>query len=321
MRIKMLLLVALVLSGATLMATDYFMEGGDPGRTGWIKTERTFTTANVGTTKLLWKTKLDNQPRSMHNLFPPLIAERVTTAGGPREIGVVAGVSDNIYGMDVATGQVLWQRKFDTTFTGNQNPGNDVLCPGGLTAVPYIEATSTPGTYTVYVVAWDGRLRRLNMADGQDVAPAEKFMPPNGKPYALVVVDGVVYTATSQGCGGVANGFYSFDLATRKASFFTPGAADSGDAVVSRSHPRRSRSWVLATARSTRPTASRQQPDRREARCQQAAAARRLLRVARCQLAIPPGPRHERLAGVVRLPQPQIPCDDEQGVQAVAARS
>jgi len=73
-------------------------------------------------------------------------------------------------------------------------------------------------------VSWDGRLRQLNLADGQDVAPPEKFMPANGKPYALVVVNGVVYTATSQGCGGVSNGFYSFDLATRKSSYFTPGA-------------------------------------------------------------------------------------------------
>ena len=224
MRIKMLVLALLLVSGATLMATDYFMEGGDPGRTGWIKAERAFTTANVGTMKLLWKTTLDNAPRSMHNLFPPLIAERVTTPAGPREIGVVVGVSDNIYGIDVATGRVIWQRRFDNTFTGSLEPGNNVLCPGGLTAVPYIAPTSTPGKYTIYAVSWDGRLRQLNMADGQDVAPAEKFVPPNGKPYALVVVEGVVYTATSQGCGGVSNGFYSFDLATRKASFFTPGA-------------------------------------------------------------------------------------------------
>ena len=32
--------------------------------------------------KLLWKVKLDSTPRAMHNLFAPLIAERVTTAQG-----------------------------------------------------------------------------------------------------------------------------------------------------------------------------------------------------------------------------------------------
>jgi hypothetical protein len=79
-----------------------------------------------------------------------------------------------------------------------------------------------PGRYTVYAIGWDGRLQQINAADGSEAAPPEKFMPPNGKPYALNVVDGVVYTATAQGCGGVPNAFYSFDLATRKASTFHP---------------------------------------------------------------------------------------------------
>jgi hypothetical protein len=220
---RTLVCTAVLLSGATLMATDYLMEGGDPQRTGWLKDERVFTTANVGSSTLLWTVKLDNATRSMHNLFPPMIAEGVATADGPREIGVVAGVSDNLYGIDVATGRVLWHRQFDNTFQGNTAPGDNVLCPGGLTDVPVL-AQAAPGRYTVYIVSWDGRLRQVNLADGQDVAPPENFMPANGKPYALTLVDGVIYTATSQGCGGVSNGFYSYDLATRKASFFTPGA-------------------------------------------------------------------------------------------------
>ena len=47
-------------------------------------------------------------------------------------------------------------------------------------------------------------------------------MPANGKPYALNLYKGVIYTSSAQGCGGVANAFYSFDLATRKAAVFTP---------------------------------------------------------------------------------------------------
>src|SRR5436190_473234 len=35
MRNYTLVAAVLLLSGATVMATDYFMEGGDPGRTGW----------------------------------------------------------------------------------------------------------------------------------------------------------------------------------------------------------------------------------------------------------------------------------------------
>ena len=174
---------ALVLaSGMTVYASDFLTEGVDNARTGWVRDEKAFTTANVGNTKLLWKLKLESTPRAMHNLFAPLVAERVNTANGTRELAVVAGVSDDLFGIDVASGQQIWHRRFDSTLA---KPGgtNDTLCPGGQTAVPTMAQTS-PGTYTIYAVSWDGRLRQVNLADGKDVAPPEKFLPGGGQPYA-----------------------------------------------------------------------------------------------------------------------------------------
>ena len=220
---KLVLTAVLVLAGATLMASDYFTEGVDSGRTGWIKDEKILTTSNVKDMKLLWKIRVDAEPRQMHNLFPPLVAARVNTAQGPRELAVVAAVSDELFGIDVASGEVMWRKKFDSTYAdpvGGRGPGT--LCPGGQTAVPAIAPGPTPGSYTIYAVSWDGRLRQINMADGRDIAPPEKFMPPNAKPYALNLHNGVIYTSTAQGCGGNANGFYSYDLATKKASIFLP---------------------------------------------------------------------------------------------------
>jgi outer membrane protein assembly factor BamB len=213
----------LALSGAAgvrALASDFLTEGVDNARTGWVRDEKVFTTANAAQTKLLWKVKLESTPRAMHNLFAPLVAEGVTTAQGTRELAVVAGVSDDLFGIDVATGKQIWHRRFDSTLA---NPGGttDTLCPGGQTAVPTMAQTS-PGTYTIYAVSWDGRLRQVNLADGQDVAPPEKFIPGGGKPYALNLHDGVIYTATAQGCGGLTNAFYSFDLASRRASAFIP---------------------------------------------------------------------------------------------------
>ena len=98
-------------------------------------------------------------------------------------------------------------------------PSNITLCPSGQTAVPTMAQVS-PGTYTVYAVSWDGRLRQVNLADGKDVAPAEKFIPGGGKPYALNLFNNTIYTATAQGCGGVPNGYYAFDIATRRTSVF-----------------------------------------------------------------------------------------------------
>src|SRR6185312_16143786 len=193
MRIARTGLIVLLLSTATVGAVDFLTEGFDNARTGWVRDEKVFTQANVGSMKLLWKLKLESTPRAMHNLFAPLVAERVDTAQGTRELAVVAGVSDDLFGIDVATGRQIWHRRFDSTLA---NPGGatDTLCPGGQTAVPTMARVS-PGKYTIYAVSWDGRLRQVNLADGEDIAPPEKFVPGGGKPYALNLFDNVIYTA------------------------------------------------------------------------------------------------------------------------------
>ena len=96
---------------------NWLTDGGDWQRTSWQRHETLLSPTSVKGMKLLWKLQLDNQPRQLHNLFPPMIAGEVATSEGVKEIGVVAGVSDNIYGIDLDTGRQLWKRTFDTTFT------------------------------------------------------------------------------------------------------------------------------------------------------------------------------------------------------------
>jgi outer membrane protein assembly factor BamB len=207
---------------------NWLTDGADSRRTAWQQNETILTTANVKDMKLLWKIKLDNQTRQMHSLFPPLIVGSATTTAGPRQIAVVAGVSDNLYGIDVEKGTLLWKRHFDSTY---QEPppvpggrGGSVLCPGGLTATPVIAPTAAPGKYIVYAVSWDGRLRTVDVATGEEIEPPAPFLPPNGKPYGLNLVNGVIYTTTAQGCGGNPNQFYSYDLATKKVGYYNPGS-------------------------------------------------------------------------------------------------
>ncbi len=202
---------------------DWLTDGGDIERTAWQRNEKILNPSNVKDMKLLWKTKLDNERKQMHNLLPVLIAGRVNTADGPKQIAVATGVNDNIYGLDADTGKVLWKTHFETSWvppTGGR--GAYVLCPGGITATPVIGPTDTPGKYTLYAAAWDGTLRRLNVADGKEVAPPAKFMPPNGKPYALSLRENVIYTHTAQGCGGNPNMVYTYDLATDKVGSWGP---------------------------------------------------------------------------------------------------
>ena len=53
------------------------------------------------------------------------------------------------------------------------------------------------------------------------------FLPPNAKPSALIFVDGVVYTATSGGCGAAPNAVWAIDLmADNKVTSWNTGGAD-----------------------------------------------------------------------------------------------
>ena len=202
--------ILLFLAAFVGWSADWLTDGGDTKRTAWQRDEKILTTANAKDITLLWKTKLDNEPRQMHSLLPPLIAGRVTTAAGPKEIVLIAGVSDNLYALEAEKGTILWKKKFDNTWMpGGGGRGGGILCPGGLTATPVIGPTSTPGKYTVYAVSWDGRLHQLNLANGEPIAPPAKFIPPNGKPYALNLFNNIIYTHTAQGCGGNPNDAYT----------------------------------------------------------------------------------------------------------------
>ena len=214
---------ALVFAQGNAPVANWLTDGGTPQRTAWQKDEHILTTANVKNLTLRWKYKTDNEPREMHAMFPPLIVGRVATAAGPKQLAIVAGVSDNVYAIDVATGTLLWKRHFDSTFYPGPNTRYGALCPGGLTSTPVI-APAASGKYIAYAVSWDGRLHQLDVATGAEIAPSELFIPPNGKPYALNLWNGVVYTTTAQGCGGNPNLVYSFDLATRKVGSFDPGS-------------------------------------------------------------------------------------------------
>ncbi len=233
---------ALVLCSVPSWSADWLTDGGTPERTAWQKDETVFTLDNVSETKLLWTIKLDNEPRQMHSLFPPLIAGRVDTSSGPKEIALVTGVSDNLYAIDVKTGKLIWSKHFDNSWKPQEGDRpHYLLCPGGLTATPVIGPGERPGKYTIYAASWDGMLRRVNLADGEDIAPPAKFMPPNGKPYALNLVDNVIYTHSAQHCGGNPNMGYTYDLATETVGSWGPagggmwgrtGPAVSSDKVM-----------------------------------------------------------------------------------------
>lgn len=233
-RLAITSLSVLCLVPSFAFAADWLTDGGDTKRTNWQKDETTLTRSNVKDLKLLWKIKLDNKPRQMHSLLEPLVIGRVDTSSGPKQLVIQVGVSDNVYAIDAEKGELVWKRQFESTFKeapGGRGPS--VLCPGGMTANVTVGPGSGPGKYVIYAASWDGRFHQLNAADGEYLRPPTKFMPPNGKPYALSLFKNVIYTHSAQGCGGNPNMVYTYDLATHKVGSWGP----AGGGMWGRSGP------------------------------------------------------------------------------------
>jgi outer membrane protein assembly factor BamB len=222
-KIALSMLAAGLLSGSALAwGTDYLTAGGDNARTGWLKDEHVITKANVSQIKLLWKTKLPSTPREMHNLFSPLIATSLRTPSGSKEVAVVAGVSDDLWGLDAKTGIVLWSKKFNEVGLTGEGPQGGTLCPGGQTAMPAMQKMPD-GTYKVWALSWDGRLWQIDAATGNEMESPVKFAPPSGKAYALNVDGDYIYTVQAQGCGGVTYQMDAYNMKTKRTSALYPG--------------------------------------------------------------------------------------------------
>ncbi|MBI3667195.1 MAG: PQQ-binding-like beta-propeller repeat protein [Acidobacteria bacterium] len=187
-------------------AADWPTFGGDPQRTGWAKDEKTLSKENISSLELKWKTQLDNIPKEMNSLTAPVVIEDVITTRGFKDLIFIAGSSDNIYAIDTDTGKVLWQKSFPSEL--KPKSAGHWLCPNALNATPVIDKKSR----TVYLITSDGKLRGLNIVNGEDRMPPTQFVPPFSKNWSLNLVDGVIYTATSQGCAGAKSGVWAMDL-------------------------------------------------------------------------------------------------------------
>jgi hypothetical protein len=186
---------------------DWLTDGGNPQRTAWQRDEHILTTDNAKNLQILWKLQLDNKPREMHSLFAPLIVSGVSTPSGPKQIAIEAGISDNVYGIDVEAGKLMWEKHFEyppVTEGRGLRPG-DPLCPGGQTATPVIGPPAASGTRVAYAMAGNGEIHTLNVANGEEMAAPYKLGFGNGKSYALNLWNNVLYTTTSQGCNGNPN--------------------------------------------------------------------------------------------------------------------
>ncbi|MDX2151561.1 MAG: PQQ-binding-like beta-propeller repeat protein [Bryobacteraceae bacterium] len=198
-------LFALLTTAAALYG-DWLTFGGDPQRSGFQRRENYITQSNVSTLRLEWKMKLDNQPKELTSLTVPVIAATMTLPGGFKDYVVVAGSSDALFAIDPDTQKLYWSRKFEAEGAAKGRP--DWLCPAGLNATPVIDKRNR----TVYVITSDGKLRGVNLLNGEDRFPPTPFVPPFSKNWSLNLVDDVIYTTVSQGCNGAKSAVYAMDV-------------------------------------------------------------------------------------------------------------
>jgi outer membrane protein assembly factor BamB len=188
-------------------AYDWTTDGGDNQRTGWNKQEKILTKDNVKNLKLLWKLDTRNQVRALHSLMPVLVVGQMTTPSGPRQVGYVSGISDNLYAFDTETGKILWQKHWDYAPPAGRGGGGGqgqqptdpahlgFLRPGGSSDTPVIGPADAQGRRPLYFVTGDGMLHIVNAASGEDLEPPYMFHA--GKGWSLNLVGNVLWMANT----------------------------------------------------------------------------------------------------------------------------
>jgi outer membrane protein assembly factor BamB len=221
--------IVTAIAAGSLPAGQWPMFGGNPQRDGWAKDETILTRDNVKSMKLVWKVHVDNQLKEMNALTAPVIAENVLTAQGHKDIVVVAGASDTVDAVNIDTGKVIWHKQF--TAEGTPRVGPRWLCPNALNSTPVIQFGGiSPRDRTVLAISSDGKLHALNLVNGEDRMAPIAFVPAFSKNWSLNLANGVLYTATSQGCNGAKSGVYSMDMKDPKhpVHFFQSDTAGGG---------------------------------------------------------------------------------------------
>src|SRR6266540_2992187 len=207
--------------------------------------------------QFLWKRKLETQPAQLNSLTQPLLLPNIIAYKGFKSLAFVGGSSDVVYAIDYDLNRMFWQQKLSTT---SKVPGT-AACPGGLTAITRVTQVAPPapaargargggagggfggggrgpqiangrgGNDNLFAISSAGMVHIMNPQVGTDQIPPVKFLPANAKVVGSVLVNNVLYAATTGSCGGAANGVWAVDLVSEAktvTSWDAKGASMAG---------------------------------------------------------------------------------------------
>ncbi len=194
------LLAALALAApasAQPPAADWPTWGYDQERTAWNRGETRLTRDNVGKLKLKWSAQLPTPARDvvLSTLTAPIVVAGVSTPAGPRDLVLILGADDTLYALDADRGGIVWSKHFANPVAPTKIA--TWLCPNTANATPTVDKARG----LVFLMASDGKLRGLSLADGSERLPPVEAVAPFARAWSLNLIDGVIYTTSGRACG------------------------------------------------------------------------------------------------------------------------
>jgi hypothetical protein len=101
---------------------------------------------------------------------------------------------------------------------------SSTIPPGQWRTSPFPTNPAAQGSWTglfrpsgvVYAVSADGMFRTLGVVSGKDLQRPERFLPAGARFSDLIAVGDMLYTTTSHGCGGAADGVWAINISGDK---------------------------------------------------------------------------------------------------------
>ena len=214
--------------------------GSDAQRTSAVRTDPKISVDSIQKPgfQFLWKRKLESPGAQV--LTQPVLLPSIIAYKGFKALAFVGGSADNVYAVDYELNRIFWTQHLATA----SKTAGTAACPGGLTTVTKATAVAPPapggrgrgagggGGFgapggapqgpvmpggrdagdNVFAISSGGMVHLMNPQVGTDQIPPVKFLPANAKVAGSILVDGVLYAATTGGCGGAANGVWAVDL-------------------------------------------------------------------------------------------------------------
>src|SRR6476620_5962114 len=119
----------------------------DAQRTAWVRTDARISKESLEKPgfQLLWKSKLDNQPKQLVSLTQPLLLQNIISYKGFKALAFVGGSGDNVYSIDYDLNRPFWKTHLTTGVT----TAGTAACPAALTTITrstaLAPATRAPG--------------------------------------------------------------------------------------------------------------------------------------------------------------------------------